>query len=353
MTSSPASAPHRWWWRALTWPWRHWLAILAHLTGITATILCPVIFLILNIRQRAFAADPDRPDDTCAYLLDKPPRSVRFHESWLSSCCQILDLDGGVLANVPLSPSWWPWAARGVVAMGLVAIIMSIKALGLQDGPRRPLARRLVIGAMAMVLVMPCAAAFVIDRVNSPDPVALAQARKTSLPGTLPGDVVAIPTISPNPCAPENLTYWHLWDDAALGGHRIATIAVENTSTAPCTVSGWPDVVVRDEDGAVLSVPVIRIADRDDPITSDQDSGQDAATAAPVVELGSGARATATVQWSEDPRERTGISLSINTEAGEQPVTDDPDPDDRYVPEPDKLTIPEGYAIRVTPWKHE
>jgi len=338
-------ARQHWWWRALTWPWRQRLPILAHLVGITATLLTPVVFLWLGLSLPTTAFDPDDADYRCAYILEQPAVAVQAHESWFFSSCDIVTSDDAVLARVPMSPLWWPWAAGGLVVACASAAALALAALGLRHGGRRRPARALLAVALVIVLVTPRAAGFLSDHAESPDAAALAQARQMAIPELVGNGAVMPITTSVEECDPAQLSYWHIWNAASLGGHREAAIAVQNDSRAACTVSGWPDIVVLDEQDQTLEVPVLHV----DGQKANSPSAQDP----PAVEIGPRVRAVATLRWDNDQTRPAGTHLAVTTVLGREPVVKDPDPRYEEWGAAEDLSIPEGGLVLISPWEHE
>ncbi|MDU0347336.1 DUF4232 domain-containing protein [Actinomyces sp. MRS3W] len=291
------------------------------------------------------AFDPDDADHRCADLLEQPVIAVKAHESWFFSSCDILTSEGDLLARVPMSPGWWPWAAGALVFLCACAVILTLVALGLRHSGRRPLARVLVVLALVIVLATPRGLSLLHEYAESPDATALAQARQMTIP-ELAGNSAVVPiSTSVDECDPAELSYWHVWNFAALGGHVTAAIAVQNDSKTACLVSGWPDVVVLDEQDQVLEVSVLHVDDQKATSPSHQEP--------PAVEIGPRVRAVATLRWDNDQTRPTGTHLEVTTPLGRQAVTKDPDPRYEEWGTAQDLTIPEGRLVLVSAWEHE
>ncbi|PHP52085.1 DUF4232 domain-containing protein [Actinomyces ruminis] len=318
---------------------------MAHLAGIAATLLTPFTFLWAGLSWPTTAFEPEDANYRCAYLLEQPVVAVQAHEAWFFSSCDILTSGGDVLERVPMSPGWWPWAAGGLVLLSASAVVLALVALGLRHGRHRPLARVLVVLALVIVLATPRGLAWLDQHAESPDATALARAQEMTIPELASnGDVVPIST-SVQECDPRELSYWHVWNYAALGGHVTAGIAVQNDSKAACLVSGWPDVVVLDGQDQELDISVLHVDDQE----STSPSGQDP----PAIEIGPRVRAVATLRWDNDQTRPTGTHLAVTTALGRQAVTKDPDPRYKEWGTAQDLTIPEGHLVLVSPWEHE
>ncbi|MBM6979893.1 MAG: DUF4232 domain-containing protein [Actinomyces succiniciruminis] len=322
------------------------MPIVAHLVGITATLLTPIAFLWAGLSMPTTAFEPEDADYRCAYLLEQPVVAVQAHESWFFSSCDILTSGGDLLARVPMSPGWWPWAAGGLVLLSASAVVMAIVALGLQGGEHRASARVLVVLALVIVLATPRGLTWLGEHAESPDATALARAQQMTIPELAGnGRVVPMDSLIVEECDPAELSYWHIWNSAALGGHVTAAIAVQNDSKAACLVSGWPDVVVVDEQGRDLEVSVLHV--------DDQESRSPSTNDPPVVEIGPRVRAVATLRWDNDQSRPTGTHLAVTTALGRQAVTKDPDPRYKEWGTAHDLTIPEGHLVLISPWEHE
>jgi hypothetical protein len=59
------------------------------------------------------------------------------------------------------------------------------------------------------------------------------------------------PVHVPLPCRNQDLSVRHVTDDAAMGGLRIIDYAFRNTSSAPCTLRGYPRFELLDKLGSV------------------------------------------------------------------------------------------------------
>ena len=53
------------------------------------------------------------------------------------------------------------------------------------------------------------------------------------------------------PCRNPDLSVRHVTDDAAMGGVNLVEYAIKNTSSAPCTLKGYPRFELLDKSGAV------------------------------------------------------------------------------------------------------
>ncbi|WP_187271347.1 DUF4232 domain-containing protein [Actinomyces ruminicola] len=318
---------------------------MAHLAGIAATLLTPVALLWAGLSMPTTAFEPEDADFRCAYVLEQPAIAVRAHEAWFFSSCDIVTSGGEVLARVPMSPGWWPWAAGGLVLLSASAVVLALAALRLRRGAHRASARVLALLALVIVLATPHGLSWLYEHAESPDPAALARAQEMTIPElTENGDVVPISS-SVQDCDPAELSYWRISGHAALGGHVTAVIAVQNDSRTACLVSGWPAVVVLDEQDRDVEVAVVHVDTRDSTSPGSQDPR--------AVEIGPGVRAVATLRWDNDHTRAVGTHLEVTTALGRQAVTKDPDPRYEEWGTAHDLTIPEGSLVLISPWEHE
>ncbi|WP_051799119.1 DUF4232 domain-containing protein [Catenuloplanes japonicus] len=159
-----------------------------------------------------------------------------------------------------------------------------------------------IIAAAALLL---CTATACSDpRGPAPDEAAPTQSAAPAEPSTGSSTAATGAAVPGDPCTGEDIKV-----DATLMKAGIALLAITNTSTTACRISGWPKLTLLAADNSALTVPVREVPQPGPATPSDLDPGESA---------------FAGVKWTNCDKAAAGCAvvttLTVAPEGGGSPV---------------------------------